>query len=235
MKRVKPPSPTSSRRERERRVTPEEAALWQAVASSVGPDGKTKGRVRIGGAAASDDNGMDGDAAKGGGIGAGRSAASVRAPRTSHAPAAPQAPPASHGPPQGGRTARAPASEAFDRKRMRQLASGKTEIDARIDLHGLRQSEARYRLVHFIRSAHDRGCRMVLVITGKGSREPVDRLAGSLGESQRGVLRRMVPEWLEEGEMRVFVIGFTTASPKHGGEGALYVRLRRPGRIDHEC
>ncbi|MFX8848559.1 Smr/MutS family protein, partial [Acinetobacter baumannii] len=53
---------------------------------------------------------------------------------------------------------------------MRHLASGKAEIDARLDLHGLRQSEARYRLIHFIRSAHDRGCRVVLVITGKGAR-----------------------------------------------------------------
>ncbi|RTL66080.1 MAG: hypothetical protein EKK41_19345 [Hyphomicrobiales bacterium] len=124
----------------------------------------------------------------------------------------------------------APPAAAFDRRKMRHLASGKIEIDARLDLHGLRQSEARYRLIHFIRSAHDRGCRMVLVITGKGAREPIDRLADALGEPQRGILRRVVPQWLDEPDMRAFVIGFTTAGPRHGGEGALYVRLRRPDR-----
>jgi DNA-nicking Smr family endonuclease len=58
----------------------------------------------------------------------------------------------------------------------------------------------------------------VLVITGKGK-------IGA--ESERGVLRRQVPEWLRQPEFRTFVVGFEEAHVGHGGAGALYVRIRR--------
>jgi DNA-nicking Smr family endonuclease len=219
----KPPGLPEPKRQRVRRVTPEEASLWDQVTSSVAPHAKAKPRVpeQTGGDAPS---GNEDSAARPirGGLG-GRAAPPAGPERVSEPlprPASLAPAPKSHAPP----------AAAFDRRKMRHLASGKLEIDARLDLHGLRQSEARYRLVHFIRSAHDRGCRMVLVITGKGSREPIDRLADALGEPQRGILRRVVPQWLDEPDMRAFVIGFTTAGPRHGGEGALYVRLRRPDR-----
>jgi DNA-nicking Smr family endonuclease len=60
----------------------------------------------------------------------------------------------------------------------------------------------------------------VLVITGKGARSD-DFTA------DRGVLRRQVPLWLKSAELRDYVIGFDAAHAAHGGEGALYVRLRR--------
>jgi len=69
---------------------------------------------------------------------------------------------------------------------------------------------------------------MLLVITGKGGEiETGDHLARILGEPERGVLRRSVPQWLEEPELRAIVLGYTTAGLRHGGEGALYVRLRK--------
>lgn len=123
-----------------------------------------------------------------------------------------------------------PVLAEFDRRKVRHIARGKTEIDARLDLHGLRQSEARYRLVGFLHSARDRGHRTVLVITGKGGSAAVDPLAHALGEPQRGVLRRLVPQWLQEPELRMLVVSFTTASIRHGGDGALYVHLRRGDR-----
>jgi DNA-nicking Smr family endonuclease len=101
-------------------------------------------------------------------------------------------------------------------RRMRQrVARGKREIDARLDLHGLTQSEAHATLLRFLRNAHDRGARLVLVITGKGR------------GAEPGVLRRQVPQWLGLPEFRAFVIGFEDAHIAHGGEGALYVRVRR--------
>lgn len=214
----KPPSLPEAKRQRVRKVTPDEATLWSQVTSSVARHAKGKPRVPE---QASDDEEAASRPVRGGMVGG--TPHPVIPDRASEPPPrpAPLAPaPKSHAPP----------AAAFDRRKMRHLASGKAEIDARLDLHGLRQSEARYRLIHFIRSAHDRGCRVVLVITGKGAREPVDRLAGALGEPQRGILRRVVPQWLDEPDMRAFVIGFTTAGPRHGGEGALYVRLRRPDR-----
>ncbi len=102
-------------------------------------------------------------------------------------------------------------------RRMRQrVARGREAIDARFDLHGLTQSEAHAELLRFLRSASARGHRLVLVITGKGRRN---------GEG--GVLRRQVPQWLALPEFRSFVIGFEDAHIAHGGEGALYVRLRK--------
>jgi len=69
---------------------------------------------------------------------------------------------------------------------------------------------------------------MLLVITGKGGEvETRDHLARILGEPERGVLRRSVPQWLEEPEFRAIVLSYTTASVRHGGDGALYVRLRK--------
>jgi DNA-nicking Smr family endonuclease len=44
---------------------------------------------------------------------------------------------------------------------------------------------------------------------------------------ERGILRRSVPQWLEEPELRGIVLGWTAAGPRHGGGGALYVRLRK--------
>jgi DNA-nicking Smr family endonuclease len=104
-------------------------------------------------------------------------------------------------------------------RRMKQrVARGKDEIDGRLDLHGLTQSEAHATLLRFLRTASSRGARLVLVITGKGARA---------AEGERGVLKRQVPHWLALPEFRALVIGFEDAHIAHGGEGALYVRVRR--------
>ena len=109
----------------------------------------------------------------------------------------------------------------FDRKEVRRLGSGRTSVDARIDLHGMRQSEAHGSLKAFLARAQAEGHRHVLVITGKGGKREHD------GSFERGVLNREAPRWLSEPEFRKWVVSFTSASKRHGGEGALYVRLRR--------
>lgn len=96
------------------------------------------------------------------------------------------------------------------------LSRGRSEIEARLDLHGMTQMRAHRALTGFLHRAHHDGLTFVLVITGKGR---------SGGES--GVLRRQVPEWLSLPEFRAFVVGFEEAGIGHGGEGALYVRIRR--------
>jgi DNA-nicking Smr family endonuclease len=110
-----------------------------------------------------------------------------------------------------------PALQPLDRRMRQRVARGREQIDARFDLHGLTQAEAHAALARFIASASARGARLVLVITGKGGR----------GQAERGVLRRQVPHWLALPEFRDLVIGFEDAHLAHGGEGALYVRLRR--------
>ena len=94
-------------------------------------------------------------------------------------------------------------------------------IDGRLDLHGMTQAEAHHALLGFLRSKQSRGGRLVLVITGKGS--------GDNGFGGRGVLKRMVPLWLGQAEFSNMIIGFEAAARAHGGDGALYIRLRRAG------
>jgi DNA-nicking Smr family endonuclease len=93
------------------------------------------------------------------------------------------------------------------------------EIDARLDLHGMTQTRAHRALFGFLQRAHHEGLTFVLVITGKGKM--------GVAESERGVLRRQVPQWLSLPEFRSLVVGFEEAHIGHGGEGALYVRIRR--------
>jgi DNA-nicking Smr family endonuclease len=108
-----------------------------------------------------------------------------------------------------------PPLTPLSRRMKRGVARGKQAIDARLDLHGLTQSEAHAALLRFLRSAGARDARLVLVITGKGR------------GAEPGVLRRQVPQWLGLPEFRSLVLGFEDAHVTHGGEGALYVRLRR--------
>ena len=115
-------------------------------------------------------------------------------------------------------TPAAPPLAPLGRRERSQLSRGRKEIDARLDLHGMTQSRAHRALSGFLQRAQSDGLTFVLVITGKGK----------LGaESERGVLRRQVPQWLGLPEFRSLVVGFEEAHIGHGGEGALYVRIRR--------
>jgi DNA-nicking Smr family endonuclease len=115
-------------------------------------------------------------------------------------------------------TKHAPQFSPFDRRLRQRLAGGTAPIDARIDLHGKTQSAAYGQLLSFLRRAQTEGAKFVLVITGKGARDD---------GSERGVLKRQVPHWLELPEFRGYVVGFERAHAGHGGAGALYVRIRR--------
>ncbi len=120
--------------------------------------------------------------------------------------------------PKPGKPAMPPLAPLGRRERSR-LSRGKDEIDARLDLHGMTQTRAHRALHGFLQRAHHEGHTFVLVITGKG------KVGGS--EAERGVLRRQVPHWLSLPEFRTLVVGFEEAHIGHGGEGALYVRIRR--------
>lgn len=129
-------------------------------------------------------------------------------------------------------SSKVPPLSDFDKRKARKLGAGQIAIDARIDLHGMRQSEAHSALRRFLFSAYQQGHRWVLVITGKGARQNRDRddEAWTIVPVEPGVLKRNVPGWLGEPELRAIVVSFKTAAPRHGGEGALYVHLRNPER-----
>jgi DNA-nicking Smr family endonuclease len=127
-------------------------------------------------------------------------------------------PPPSAKAPSAPKPAPPPPLAPIGRRERAQLSRGRKEIDARLDLHGMTQTRAHRALSGFLQRAHGSGMRFVLVITGKGKMG---------AESERGVLRRQVPQWLSLPEFRSLVVGFEEAHIGHGGEGALYVRIRR--------
>ena len=126
------------------------------------------------------------------------------------APAQPPAPP-------GPRVVLRHAPHDIEPRRRQRLARERDPIAARVDLHGMNQDVARAVLERFLHRAWEDGYRAVLVITGKGVQ----------GD---GILRRRVPEWLAAPQLASLVAGVSEAHRRHGGEGALYVALKRRPR-----
>ncbi|MDB5364368.1 MAG: mismatch repair protein MutS [Rhodospirillales bacterium] len=104
----------------------------------------------------------------------------------------------------------------LDRATEAKFRSGKMTIAARLDLHGQTQREAHGELLAFLESSVRHGRRCVLVITGKGP-----------GSPSQGILKRAVPRWIASSSVASQILATVTAQPKHGGDGALYVLLRR--------
>jgi DNA-nicking Smr family endonuclease len=122
-------------------------------------------------------------------------------------------------PPQGRDAPPSPRKEPIlidiDHRTRRKLRRGRLDVDAKLDLHGMRQAEAHAALNGFLRGAQADGARLAIVVTGKGH-----------GGDGSGVLRRLAPMWLQSPALRDVVVGFGEAARQHGGEGALYVRIR---------
>jgi DNA-nicking Smr family endonuclease len=151
----------------------------------------------------------------------------LRDPPALPAPARPPVPAAA--PTSKPKKATAPAF-GIDGATAERLKRGKVEPDATLDLHGMTQERAHERLVSFIRRAHEHGFRCILVVTGKGAPRPAREATAAFVMPERsnaGVLRAMVPRWLEEDALRALVVGVQGAHQRHGGAGAIYVYLRR--------
>ncbi len=176
-----------------RKLTDEERALWERLSETVQPLSKKKmAKARPSAAAVTAPRKP-------------KSVSETRAKRPASSPKVNVSAPAK----------RPPALAPLQERTRRRLVRGLVEIDARIDLHGMRQERAFARLQTFLHHAQARGHRVVLVVTGKGN-----------GEG-RGVLRQSVPAWLARPDLRHLVVGFEPAGRRHGGDGALYVRVRR--------
>jgi DNA-nicking Smr family endonuclease len=183
-----------------RQVTEDEAALWRQLTHSVD---KVKAKPRV---------------ATHGGEAVAPTPVGPPEPKQARRRNATPAPPgpAAPAPP---RVRQPPPPAEFDRRTLRQVAAGRVPIDGVLDLHGLHQDAAHSRLRAFLVSSQAKGHRIVLIVTGKGG--------DSADPGTRGVLRRSVPRWLDEPEFRAVVLGYAAAGARHGGGGALYVRLRK--------
>ncbi len=118
--------------------------------------------------------------------------------------------------------------QALARRTKRRLSRDHIPIDATLDLHGLTQHKAHRALERFIADAAQRRLRHVLIVTGKGLRYPGANMDGYESYAEgRGVLRRNVPKWLREPGLAHFINGISEAGARHGGQGALYVKIKR--------
>jgi DNA-nicking Smr family endonuclease len=185
------PTPGHAPARGKRSLSEEESALWDSVAKQIKPLRPKPRAVRQTSAPAQDL--------------AAKPAATPR-PIPQVAPSKPSKPVA-------------PPLAPLGRRERARLSRGRSEIEARLDLHGMTRTRAHRALFGFLQRAHHDGLTFVLVITGKG------KVSGT--EAERGVLRRQVPQWLGLAEFRPLVVGFEEAHIGHGGEGALYVRIRR--------
>lgn len=182
-----------------RSVRPEETRLWSVVTATVRPSAGRKAPVLAP---------LE--------MAAPPEPAPVVKPPPKFAGKVRAAPPAPSPPPVAAAKAKgpAPAPGSIEPGRKRRITRERDPLDVRLDLHGLDQDAARRVLHAFLVRAQAEGVRAVLVITGKGS----------LGD---GVLRRRTPDWLAEPALRPVVAGVSEAHRRHGGEGALYVALKR--------
>ena len=124
-----------------------------------------------------------------------------------------------------------PPLTGLDRRTSQKLTRGNTQIDGRIDLHGMGRENARTALKSFIIRSRAAGKRTVLAITGKGhspySSHTLHGYEHVHTPERQGVIRNAFPQWLNEPEFRMHVAGYQPAHPRHGGGGAFYIRLRR--------
>jgi DNA-nicking Smr family endonuclease len=149
------------------------------------------------------------------------------APKARSKPAAKEAsPPPKPAPKVAVKAALVPRGETLDRQTARRLERGRVAVEARLDLHGMRQRDAHAALRKFLKWAVAKDYRHVLVITGKGA--PADTSRPFYESDERGVLRQAVPHWLAAPDLAYVVISYSEAPRRLGGEGALYVRLRKP-------
>ena len=188
-----------------RPLAPEDAKLWSLVTATVRPIGERKLNVTDPKSPVSQ-------------------AAEPKPPmKTSRRPAKqavyarPEATPSPPPPPLKAPAAKLSLPEDIEPRRRRRISRSREPIGARLDLHGMDQSKAEAAVFNFVRRAHEAGMRAVLIITGKGT----------LGD---GILRRRTPEWLSDPSIRPLIAGFSFADRHHGGDGALYVALKRSGR-----
>ncbi len=116
-----------------------------------------------------------------------------------------------------------PHPHQTDRKTAQKLKRGQIPIDATLDLHGMSKSKAYAALQRFITTSVHEGCKCVLIITGKGR----PRTNTPLSAAKPGILKTQTPQWLSEPHLQSYILQTQIAKPKHGGEGAIYVLLRK--------
>ena len=108
-------------------------------------------------------------------------------------------------------------NNTFD-KFIKLLNKRRIEPDGIIDLHGFKLQEAKIILKNYVFQAFNNNKRNILIITGKGL-------------NKTGALKKEVPIWLNEREIKKILISYEDAPKSFGGEGALIIRLKNKQKV----
>lgn len=114
------------------------------------------------------------------------------------------------------------ATANIDGNTAERFKRGEFKIERRLDLHGFTEKAAYEEVENFIKKSYQSKLRCVLIVTGKGIRKETDDFFAG-----KGIIKERVPQWLNSAEIRPLILSFSYALPIDGGEGALYVLLRR--------
>lgn len=96
---------------------------------------------------------------------------------------------------------------------IKRMQAGHLGWDAGLDLHGFSVDDARDELHRFIKDCRHQGLRSLLIVHGKSYTDP----------TKPALLKTYVSGWLQQTDG---VLAFSSAQPKDGGTGALYVLLK---------
>ena len=114
-------------------------------------------------------------------------------------------------------------TDNIDNNTAKKFRKNEFKVEAVLDLHGHTEDRAFEEVINFIKTSYQRKLRCVIIITGKG----LHRTDENDIFSSRGILKDKVPNWLNQQEIRPFILSYNHPSPNLGGEGALYILLRR--------
>lgn len=116
----------------------------------------------------------------------------------------------------------APTAPGLDSHWDRRMKAGRLEPDLTLDLHGHTLDTAYDRVMSALDQARSMGARVVLVVAGRERPvDPADRMA------KRGAIRAKLLDWLAASRHADAITAVRRAHVRHGGEGALYLILKR--------
>ncbi len=109
----------------------------------------------------------------------------------------------------------------------KELKRGKISIDRRIDLHGYGLVEAHEKFISEVKKNYNKNKRCLLIITGKGAHKKVENEQDTTPKLFYGKIKNSIINWIKEDDLKKYILTYQDAGFEHGGDGALFVYLRK--------
>ena len=109
----------------------------------------------------------------------------------------------------------------------KELKRGKINIDRRIDLHGYSLVEAHEKFISEVKKNYNKNKRCILIITGKGVHKKIENEQDTNPKLFYGKIKNSIINWINEDDLKKYILTYQDAGFEHGGDGALFVYLRK--------